>query len=266
MILMDTLVVTATLGDRESLKRTVNSVKEIGGERVKHVIICPLKNCKSVEKIFPDLEIIPEPENCNGIYPALNYGLKKYANDYKYLTYINDDDYWLPNYKDLFSILDKAQNVDVAYGKTDYVNEKNIVIGEQTSSSRYKAFKVLLSQNIVLFTQQATLMKSDLFIKLGGYDESFKLIADSKFWVEAIDSNAKFEYTNTCCAAYTIQEGQLSSNKELQSKEHIRLFENIEKANVLDRYIEKYIFRFLNLNIYIKRIYNKGSFKSSSNT
>ena len=266
MILMDTLVVTATLGDRESLKRTVNSVKEVGRERVKHVIICPLRNCKSVEKRFPDLTVIPEPENCKGIYPALNYGLKKYAKDYKYLTYINDDDYWLPDYKKLFNILDKEQDVDVAYAKTKFVNEENIIIGEQTSTSRYKAFKVLLSQNIVLFTQQATLMKSDLFIKLGGYDESFKLIADSKFWVEAIDAGAKFRYINTCCAAYMIQEGQLSSNKELQNKEHLRLFESTIQPNILSRYIDIFIFRILNLNIYLKRIFNKGSFKSSSNT
>ena len=36
----------------------------------------------------PALEVISEPNDCKGIYPALNFALKTYSNDYKYLKYI----------------------------------------------------------------------------------------------------------------------------------------------------------------------------------
>lgn len=35
------LVITATLGDRDTLSRTIDSVKQIGGNLVRHVIVRP---------------------------------------------------------------------------------------------------------------------------------------------------------------------------------------------------------------------------------
>lgn len=248
----DTLVVTATLGNRGTLKRTIQSVQSIGGTRVKHIIIAPEPMCNKIHKAFPQTEVIPEPKNCKGIYPALNHALKTYAPRFKYLTFINDDDYWLNNYTELFSILDKDLTVDVAYGRVNYIDEKENIIGEQTSSSRYTAFKALLSEKIILFTQQSMLIRSELFLSIEGFDERFKLIADTKFWLKAIEDNSKFHYTKSICAAYTIQAGQLSSNATLQKQEHNLL--NI-RVNFLHAKLEKVLFRIVNIRIYLHRFW-----------
>lgn len=249
----DTLVVTATLGYRDTLIRTIDSVHKIGGSRVKHIIIAPNEACTELKKKFITHEIIVEPPNCKGIYPALNFVLKLYAKDFKYLTYINDDDYWLPNYIKLFKTLDDQPEIEIAYGRANYVDDKGTTITEQTSTGRYKAFLELLHSKIVLFTQQATLIRSDLFIKLGGFDESFKLVADTKFWLKAIESNAKLKYINIICAAYTIQKDQLSSNKSLQEEEHKRLLASTRKINKINIAAEAMLFRLLNIKIYFKR-------------
>ena len=255
----DTLVVTATLGCRDSLDRTIRSVKENGGDRVNHVITCPGNILKNLKKKYPFLEVIPEPEEKNGIYSALNNVIRKYAKDYKYVTFINDDDYWLPGFKKLFLTLDGNQELDAVYGKTLFVSEDNKTIGEQTSSPRYKSFKVLLTRKVVLFTQQATLIKSQVFYKTGGFDENYKLIADSKFWVEAIALGVKFHYINILAAAYTLQEGQLSSDKRVQNEEYTKLlnenfFQSISLSEVI---FENLIFRLYNTSIYFKRIFQK---------
>lgn len=249
----DTLVVTATLGDRSSLKRTIDSVKENGGERVKHILICP-KDRKEELKSQYKIDIIQEPEDTKGIYGALNYAIKKHAKEYKYVTFINDDDYWLSGFEELFNILDKHDDIDIVYGRTLFVNENNKILGEQTCSRRYKSFKSLLTQKIVLFTQQATLMKSKVFIDLGGFDESYKLIADTKFWITAIDTEAKIHYKNTLAAAYTIQEGQLSSDKTTQEKERKRLLDEkmFDSVSFASGVFEKLLFRLTNSYIYIK--------------
>lgn len=250
----DILVVTATLGDRKSLEKTIDSVSKIGKSRVFHVIIAPEAKCNYLENKFPNVKIIPEDKSCKGIYPALNHALKKYASEFKYLTFINDDDYWLENYIKLIEVLDKNSTVDVVYGKVSYVNEYDFVIGEQTCSPRYKSFGVLLLKDIVLFTQQATLMRSDVFITLGGFDENFKLISDTKFWLQAISNNYSFCYINSICAAYMIQEGQLSSDNNRQRIEHGELIKEIKNNNKFNCLVEVLLFRLYNLNIYINRL------------
>jgi len=249
----DTLVVTATLGDRETLNRTIKSVQKYGGERVFHVIVSPESKCDEIRKRYPFIEVIAEPKSCKGIYGALNYGLNKFVKDYKYLTYINDDDFWLEDYLKLFKEIEVNDNIDVVYGRVNFINDKGEVIGEQTSSSRYKAFKALLSKNIMMFTQQATLIQSKLFIEMGGFSENLKLISDTKFWLDALAKNAKFKYINKICSAYTIQEGQLSSNGNLINEELRSLNLGIIYKNSLIPIFEVFLFRLFNLKIYVKR-------------
>lgn len=251
----DTLVVTATLGNRSTLKRTVESVKAIGGERVTHVIVAPESTCEKIKSDYPHLVVIPEPASCRGIYAALNFGLKSFAKDFKNLTYINDDDFWLPDFKALFETMDLNPDVDVVYGKTRYVDSDGKLIGEQTSSPRYQDFANLLHKNVILFTQQATLTRSDLFLKQGGFDESYKLVADTKFWMDAIYAKAKFLYVNKVCAGYTLQDGQLSSNKDLQMTEHERLISENKKPGPIEIIGNVIHFRIWNMRIYVKRIF-----------
>jgi hypothetical protein len=257
----DTLVVTATLGDRDTLNRTITTVQKYGGNRVFHVIVAPLNKCEELKTKYPLLEVISEPKNCNGIYGALNFGLNKYAKNFKYLTYINDDDYWFENYQFLFKELDANDNLDAVYGKVNFVDDQGSVIASQASSSRYKAFKHLLSKNIVLFTQQATLIKSDLFIKTGGYDESYKIIADTKFWLNSIEQGARFKYLNMLCAGYTIQEGQISSDGNIHKEEHVRLIKNIDLNPIISMF-EIACFRIVNIPVYVKRFIGNGKIQT----
>ncbi len=251
----DTLVVTPTLGTRDSLSKTIQTVATVGGDRVKHVLVTPLQKYDELKARFPNLTIVPEPENCKGIYTALNYALKKFAGDFNYLTYINDDDYWLPDFKRLFSVLDNSKHVEVAYGRTLYVDENGNIRGEQPSMPMYKAFHHLLYADIILFTQQATLMRSAIYLRHRGFDESYKLIADSAFWVKLIRGGAKFSYINKLCAAYTIQENQLSSDKNVQSIERRMLLKQLGKpSDAYKSLLYKWLFRMYNLPIYLSRI------------
>lgn len=256
----DILVVTATLGTRSTLGRTIESVKTVGGARVEHVLVVPAKSLSDIKTEYPGIKVIAEPDDCKGIYSALNFGLSKYAKDYKYLTYINDDDYWSPEFSSLITILDDDDTIDIAYGRVNFIDEDNDFIATQVSSPRYKAFSELLANRIVLFTQQATLLKSSLFIDLSGYDESFKLAADTKFWMDAIALGAKLKFVNTICAMYMLQDDQLSSDKELQRIEHTRILANV-RINPFSCFFENTYYRMYNWREYFSRFINKGSFK-----
>lgn len=116
----DILVLTPTLGNRKSLQKTVSIIKTIGGERIMHIIIAPQKEVRNLQVQFPDVEVLAEPEGCKGIYPALNYGFRKYGRDYKYLTFINDDDYWLPGFKKLIETIEHDNPINLlVMGRTE---------------------------------------------------------------------------------------------------------------------------------------------------
>lgn len=255
------LVVTATLGDRPTLQKTISSVHSIGGDNVKHVIIAPKEKLSAIRACCDGITCIPEPEGRKGIYSALNYAFCTYGHDYRYLTFINDDDYWLPDFRRLIDIISMDDTLDLVYGRTAYINGNGIKIGSQTSSGQLHSFISLLRKGVVLFTQQATIIKSTLYFRIGGFDEQYKLVADSKFWAQASLLDIKFRYLNCECAAYMFQNGQLSSDKEIQKREHKELLKEFNhiKANKTGILL----FRIVNIPIYLKRFFKyKGFIKS----
>lgn len=252
---MKILVITATLGNRPTLARTIQSVKEIGGEKVTHILIAPEKNIPKIKAQYGDIKCLPEQADKRGIYAALNHGFFTYGKEFDYITFINDDDYWLPDFNFLIEEADKG--IDFVYGKVNFILEnKNRKMKEMACSNQFKDFIPLLHHNIVLFTQQATLLKSDLFFKLGGFSEDYKLVSDTLFWAKLSQLNITFRYIPKACAGYTIQDGQLSSDSSLQYNEMKKIIYSelpIQHPSKIFSSILKY--RMNNLHIYIKRIF-----------
>ena len=249
------LVITPTLGNRNTLAKTIESVRTIGGSLVKHIIVAPERQIPFIKETFGDIECLPEQEGKKGIYAALNHGFKTYGRDYDYLTFINDDDYWLPDFKLLINTIEEGY--DFVYGKVNYILEnKNGVFKPMACSNQFKDFIPLLHSKVVLFTQQATLIKSKLYFQLGGFSEEFKLVSDTKFWGDLSLLDIKYKYIPKPCAAYVIQEGQLSSNKELQRREKNIMIQSFPRVSRSKKYIALLRFRFNYLFVYVQRLFN----------
>ena len=249
------LVITPTLGNRETLSKTIESVREIGGDLVKHVIVTPQSQIPLIKKSFGNIECLPELEGKKGIYAALNHGFKTYGKDFEYLTFINDDDYWLSDFKLLINTIEEGY--DFVYGKVNYILEnKEGVVKPMACSNQFKDFIPLLHSKVVLFTQQATLIKSKLYFQLGGFSEEFKLVSDTKFWGDLSLLDIKYKYIPKPCAAYAIQEGQLSSNKELQRREKNIMIQSFPRVSRSKKYLALLRFRFNNLFVYVQRLFN----------
>lgn len=250
------LVLTPTLGNRDTLSKTIESVREIGGDLVKHIIITAKSQISSVKNKYGNIECLPELEGKKGIYAALNHGFKTYGKDYEYLTFINDDDYWLPDFKLLIDAI--KENYDLVYGKVNYILEnKNGEIKPMACSNQFKDFIPLLHSKVVLFTQQATLVKSSLFFQIGGFSEDYKLVSDTKFWGDLSLLDIKYKYIPKPCAAYAIQDGQLSSNKELQTREKNILIQSFPRISRSRIYLALLKFRLNNLFVYAQRLFNQ---------
>lgn len=248
------LVITATLGNRSSLARTIESVRSINKGNIKHVVVAPSKKIAEIEAQY-NIECLPEPEGKKGIYSALNHGFYTYAKDYDYITFINDDDYWLPSFNKMIEVLDKDPSIDFIYSKTLYVNESNQVFRKQSCSNQFYSFLDLFHRGIILFTQQTTLLRSGLFFKIGGFDESYKLVADTKFWIQLSLLKPKYKYLNDFTSCYTIQKNQLSNDKTIQNQEHRRLGKEFPIKGYLKKRIVEFEYRLININNYIQRLF-----------
>ncbi len=251
---MRILVVTPTLGVRDSLDKTIESVKKYI-DSVDHVLIAPKENVETLRDKYA-LKVIPESEgNPKGIYAALNTAFESLIDDYEYMTFINDDDYWLDEFSSLIDNIETGA-WDMVYARTFFVDEKGNFLSEQTSCPWLTWFGGLLKRKgIVMLTQQATIIKTSLFRQLAGFDTSYKLVADTKFWLEAsMIPDLKVKYIDKVVAAYCVQEGQLSSDANLQQTETERLlkeYPNLQKAS-LSQYL---IYRLYNWRIYFRRFF-----------
>ncbi len=259
----DTVIVTPTLGDRPSLARTVETVASIGGSRVKHVLVCPSSKMEKLSLQFPNCRIVCEPEKI-GVYGAVNFGLRSSIEGSRYVSYINDDDYWLPSYRNLFSILDRDTHIDLAYGRVNYVDEDDNLIFESTSSGNYRAFKSLIGRNVVLFTQQAVLMRSKVYSQLNGFDESYRLVADTEFWIRAIEAKFKMAFYDATCAGYMIQSGQLSGDLQLSAQETQRIKESHRISNGWQARLAVMRYRVRNVPTYFRLWRTYGTFRCAT--
>jgi glycosyltransferase involved in cell wall biosynthesis len=253
------LVITATLGIRETLDKTIESVRKVGGEDVRHVLVCPSNKIGILKNKYNNIECIAEPEGNKGIYGAINYGFKQFENQYPYITYINDDDYWMPAYRKIIDAVLKDSTIDFVYGRVLYIDEMGNIVGKQACSSNFRDFIPLLQYNIILMTQQASLIRSNLFFECGGYDERYKIVADTKLWALLSRLPIKYKYVNDYCATYMIQDGQISADEELKAKEHDRLRDDLIMAGRKDVWA-LFKFRLLNIFVYLERFMKAKQF------
>ena len=243
------LVVTPTMGKRDSIKRTIDSVRKYGGEMVRHVLVCPRDKREKLAAPYR-MECIGEPEGAKGIYPALNYAFKKQGMGYRYITFINDDDYWLPAYTQLIrEALDSDSQL--VYGRI--CCEKDGKRVDVACSGRFCDFAVLLHRGIVLSSQQATLVRPAVFFEVGGFDEHYRLVSDTKLWAQLCVKNVTYHFVDRPCAVYTCQPGQLSEDGILQLQEHRDMLRALPSFSrwVVWRAVAR--FRFGNLPVYFRR-------------
>ena len=154
----------------------------------------------------------------------------------------------------MIRFVEKESVYDVLYAKTLYVDKDNKVIKKQACTNQFYQFNELFHENVILLTQQTTLVKSDFFFKIGGFDETYNLVADTKFWIQASLMRPKYKYLKKYVSCYTLQPGQLSKDSKTQAMEHERLWKEYPSDNVMKRKMALLWYRLCNLNIYAMRL------------
>ena len=212
-------IITVNYNNLEGLKKTIESVKNQTYQEFEYIIIDGSSKDGSFEFLEENKGLfdfwLSEPDN--GVYQAMNKGIKKATGEY--VLFLNSGDHFIGN-KALENSCQELTDKSIVYFNLEVVENEKTFIKEYPDTLSFSYFV-----NDTL-PHPATFIKKDLFYSTHFYKEDFKIVSDWKFCIDAIcEFNATYKHINKVMSTFYI--GGMTSNPEN------RMLKQNEKNTVL---------------------------------
>ena len=244
-------IVTINYNNAEGLRRTLASVSEQTYRDIEHIIIDGGSTDGSVDIIKEYAYANPSKdpflkhtikwvsEKDNGIYNAMNKGLRKATG--AYIEILNSGDVLAaPDVTDrMVREVEKEEYPAVLYGNMlKSYDGKTIIHRDTCGSGMYTPESFLYFYNGTL-NHDCAYIRRDLFDKFGLYNEEMKICSDWEWYVKAIAlGGEKPIYTNIDVTIFDMNGVSEShgKNAELIKKERREYLEKVLPATILHDY------------------------------
>lgn len=192
-------IITVSYNCRSTIEKTITTVIGQTYKNIEYIIIDGGSRDGTLDilrKYSKDIAYwVSEPDS--GIYDAMNKGIKKASGDWIY--FIGGDDYIItPNVIEKMADIINCSNADVFCGRViarDYSINMEKTIGKAAFKSEIINGYMSPHQGMVV---RAKIMKSKLF------DNTLKVAADFKFFLECALEDRNIKYVNDIIAVYSI--------------------------------------------------------------
>ena len=182
---MKVSIITISFNAMVTIEKTLLSVANQSYENIEHIIVDgnskdnTIDICKSYSHIS---KILSEPDK--GVYDAFNKGIKLATGDV--IGFLNADDTFY-NENSIQDIVDAFFNneTDIVYGNLDYLNEESKVIRNWIS----KPYEKGLVKKAWKTAHPCFYCKKEVYDRLGGYNNSFKIAGDFELCVRFLEIN-----------------------------------------------------------------------------
>ena len=189
-------IITINKNNKKGLEETINSVvNQTLFDKVNFIIIDGNSSdgSKEIVEKYSNQLFHYVSEDDGGIYNAMNKGIR--ASVSPYLLFLNSGDHLIENnvLEKVFPYLD---GTDIVYGNEWKVNER----WKGTYEAKYPD---KLDESFFRRTSlphQSTFIRRELL--KNGYDESFKIISDWKFFIEAFRNGKTFKHMPFIVSVY----------------------------------------------------------------
>ena len=201
---MKLTIITINYNNAAGLKKTLDSVAIQTCTDFEHIIVDGASTDNSVDIIRSYTQVpiannrkitwLSEPDT--GIYNAMNKGVQLAKGEYTLM--LNSGDYLVDEHV-VEKVLSLFDGTDIIQGNTieDISNKKYRNRGYGKSDIDF--FDVMKGY----FLHQATFCRRDLFDRYGMFDESYKIIGDTKFFMTCLGKeNASFKYIDLDVSNY----------------------------------------------------------------
>lgn len=226
-------IITVNWNNCDGLKKTIDSIVSQSFKDFEWIIIDGGSTDGSkdlIEEYSNHFSYwVSEPDS--GVYNAMNKGIAKARGTY--LSFMNSGDVYA-NDLVLQKVFDSSPSQDILFGDwvLQYPDHQSYVKEPETLSLHR-----LLYWSIC---HQAMFIKTNL-LKQKGYDESYRIIADWKRWLEAVASGCSVLYIPELICVFDCS-GMSFNNEQLLEEEKNRLFEKdlVQFKKIRDFYINTY--------------------------
>ncbi len=159
-------------------------------------------------------------ESDNGIYHAMNKGIKKATGEY--VLFLNSGDH-LVHKNILEEVIDELDSTEIIYG--------NIMLIESELKSWTGVYPAILSFQHFLdgsLPHSSSFIKRTLFEKVGYYDEHLKIVSDWKFYIDAIcRHNVSYKHIDKTISVFYLDGlSSLPQNKAVLQHEKEKVFKD----------------------------------------
>ncbi|MBR6255779.1 MAG: glycosyltransferase [Lachnospiraceae bacterium] len=187
-------IVTVTFNAEKSLKRTIRSVLKQTYTDYEYLIIDGgstdgtigiIERCRQLfEKKGITFKYISEKDN--GIYDAMNKGIRLASEDSGWINFLNADDC----YRDVSVLEDVFLKTDIS--DADCIYGDTIIRRENGQKYRKKASEIDTIKYKLPFVHQALFVRTDL-LRTHKFDTGRKLAADYDQWVRLFKEGCRFK-------------------------------------------------------------------------
>lgn len=240
-------IITVCLNCEQTIKRTIESVVNQLYDNIEYIIIdgdskdltCDIINHYKDKISF----FCSEPDN--GIYNAMNKGLKHSTGDFVY--FLNSGDYLYDNktVKNVVNSISNHPNFDIIYGDILHYRDNNAI---RENCFRSDIFDFIIHGGI---NHQSLFAKRDVFVQVGFFDEKYKVFSDFD-WCLKLLSKGDFKFLHiNLPISYVLAGGYSDINAKRYCNELVEIIDKcITKKSMILYIIAKprYI---LKISIYI---------------
>ena len=254
------LVVTPTLGQSPFLDRTVEGILTLPVPYI-HVMVCPAPDVEKLAGRFPHATVLADAGREAGLYGAINAALDGGGEDWRWFTYINDDDELGPDFGKMAKRHFEAPHPEpVVYGRVRLIDEQDGTVGFVTLERNPACIPAVLRAGISPLNQQGMLFHRDVVRELGHFDTQYRICADLDFWARALAAGHAFRYYPEEVGRFRIRRGQISGDVDLTSREQDEIARRLfpKAGGALNGLVAKWRYRFYNLPYYLARSRTMG--------
>ncbi|MBC7489091.1 MAG: glycosyltransferase [Glaciimonas sp.] len=235
-------VITPVFNGERYLRSTIESVLSQAYKNIEYILVDGASTDNTVdigtEYGSSISKLISEPDF--GMYNAINKGVLQSSGEI--VCYLNADDTYYPDFIKLAVEQFTENSVEICFGNCVFVNENSIEIyrsrGVGLSHSR------LLQLGRIPFCQPTAAWTRTLYDRVGGFDESYRYVADTHFFYRALHlAGVKYAHIDQYTAAFRVHNAGFSTKAaQAMTKEHERaLLELNAPRSAMRPLIEAYV-------------------------
>lgn len=180
-------IITINRNNAENLPRTISSLEQIRQDLdVECIFIDGASSDESVtlaKALWSDDNIVSESDN--GIYDAMNKGLAMAKG--KFILWLNSGDELITGvWKDAKKILQTTDATVISFGLEIYNESGTKLLERRLPNERMLPRRTL--------PHPSSIFQRDIILRLGGYDESFRIAADRFLFLRLHHEGASFYF------------------------------------------------------------------------